>query len=386
MATLVKKERLSRPGSPKDTWHLELDVAGSAVSYTCGDSLGVYPTQDPADVATVLHNWQLEGQAPVTLPRRLLTTTLYEALLRHVSFGSPGPKLLQWLLGYVPASAHSQLPPVLQEVLPLLLAQTQPTPETQTPAALADYLAGRTLVDLCHELPCQGLPAQELVAQLRPLQPRLYSIASTPLAQPSRIALTVEVEHHSSPTGRTSLGVATGFLTQRVPVGQPCVPVFITPSHFRLPQDPSADIILIGPGTGIAPYIGFLHERELTQASGRNWLFFGNPHRAYDYLYEERLEHWRRSGHLDGLSLAFSRDQGNKVYVQHQLEIHGASVWEWLQGGAYLYVCGDAKHMAKAVEASLLSICQTYGHLDASAAQAYVQTLKQQKRYQRDVY
>ena len=219
----------------------------------------------------------------------------------------------------------------------------------------------------------------------RKLQPRLYSIASSPLVHGSEVHLTVAVVRYIT-NNRPRLGVASTFLADRAPLHQPAVPVFVSHSHFRLPEDDARDIIMVGPGTGIAPFRSFVHERRAKNAPGRMWVFFGEQRRAFDYLYEEEWEAWRASGKLARLDLAFSRDQKHKIYVQDRMQEHAAELWTWLQNGAAFYVCGDAKRMAKDVDSALHDIIARQGGMDAAKAAEYVKLMKKEKRYQRDVY
>ena len=222
----------------------------------------------------------------------------------------------------------------------------------------------------------------EFVARLPRMQPRLYSISSSPKAHADEVHLTVSAVRYGE---RKRKGACSTFLADRA--GEGDVPIFIQPSsHFHLPADPDAGVIMIGPGTGVAPFRGFLHERRVTGAKGRNWLFFGEQHAASDFYYRDELLAMRDSGHLTELSLAFSRDQASKVYVQDKMIERGADIWAWLEEGAHLYVCGDAERMAKDVEKALVSIAHDHGRLDEERAAAYVQTLAREKRYLRDVY
>jgi sulfite reductase (NADPH) flavoprotein alpha-component len=234
-------------------------------------------------------------------------------------------------------------------------------------------------------LPPGGVAARELVAPLRKLQPRLYSISSSPKAHPGEVHLTVAIVRYTL-EGRPRKGVCSTFLADRAG-GDIRVPVFVhTSPHFRLPTDPTRPILMVGPGTGIAPFRAFLAERRATGAPGRNWLFFGDQHASTDFLYRDELEQWQREGILSRLDLAFSRDQAEKIYVQDRLREQAGEVWAWLQEGASLYVCGDAQRMAKDVDAALHDIARTAGGLSVEAAADFWNGLKAEKRYLRDVY
>ena len=250
---------------------------------------------------------------------------------------------------------------------------------------LKKWLWGRGVIDLLLENPAVKLPAAEFVALLKPLAPRLYSIASSPKAHAGQVHLTVNIVRYDS-FGRARKGLASTFLADRAG-GEIPVPVFIQASHgFRLPVDGSVPIIMVGPGTGVAPFRAFLHERRAAAAPGKNWLFFGEQRAAADFYYRDDLEKMFSDGHLTKLSTAFSRDQPGKIYVQHRMLEHATELWSWLQDGAHFYVCGDASRMAKDVDDALHKIIETAGGKSADDAKAYVANLKAEKRYQRDVY
>lgn len=246
-----------------------------------------------------------------------------------------------------------------------------------------ELIATYDLKPFLAELPRQGISAAELVAPLKRLQPRLYSISSSPKAFPGEVHLTVGVVRYEL-EGRPRKGVCSTFLAERA---DGPVPVFIHPSPgFKPPKDPTAPMIMVGPGTGIAPFRAFLHERKAIGATGRNWLFFGDQRAAHDFLYREELEAWQAEGFLTRLDTAFSRDQSEKIYVQDRLLENATELWQWIDAGAHFYVCGDAARMAKDVDAALHRICETAGSLNPESAAAYVRQLKSEKRYCRDVY
>ncbi len=237
---------------------------------------------------------------------------------------------------------------------------------------------GRQLVDVLRAFP-QKLPLASWLELLKPLQPRLYSISSSPLAHPQQVHLTVSTVRYGA-----RKGVCSSFLADRAQALK--VAIFPQVSkHFRLPEDDSVPVIMVGPGTGIAPFRAFLEEREARGAKGANWLFFGEQYAATDFYYQEQLQAWQAAGHLR-LDTAFSRDQAEKVYVQQRMLEQGAQLWQWLEAGAYFYVCGDAQRMAKDVDAALRAIVAEHGGMDAGAAAAYVEALGRAKRYRRDVY
>jgi sulfite reductase (NADPH) flavoprotein alpha-component len=251
-------------------------------------------------------------------------------------------------------------------------------------ADLKSWLWGREVIDVLLAMGAK-FTAAELIPLLKKLQPRLYSISSSPKAHPDEVHLTIGAVRYDT-HGRARKGICSTFLADRCSAETP-VPVFVQVSHgFRLPASGETPVIMCGPGTGIAPFRAFLEERLATGAKGRNWLFFGDQRRSTDFLYQETLEGWLGDGHLARLDLAFSRDQAEKIYVQNRMLENAAEIWSWLQEGAHFYVCGDASRMAKDVDASLHQIAQTAGDLSKEAAAAYVSNLKSDKRYQRDVY
>ncbi len=290
---------------------------------------------------------------------------LIEALSRHLEIGRISPALLQ--LVFQRSGSHQ---------LKRLLADEHKT-------ELKDWLWGRQPADLLRELQVD-LGAQELVDCLKPLQPRLYSIASSPKVHPREVHLTVSTVRYER-GGQPRSGCCSGFLADRAEGLE--VPIFVQKSaNFRPPADPQAPMIMVGPGTGIAPFRAFLQERQAIGASGKNWLFFGEQHAASDFYYREELQAWCDQGHLQRLDTAFSRDQAQKIYVQQRMIEQGAQLWAWLEEGAGFYVCGDASHMARDVDAALKQVVRTHGGLDADEAQAYVAALAADKRYVRDVY
>jgi sulfite reductase (NADPH) flavoprotein alpha-component len=364
-ARLATNLKLTREGSEKDVRHFEITLAGSGLTYEVGDALGVMPANCADLVTDVLGALGCDGEEAVPaseageLPLRL-------ALAQHYDITKPSTELLKAAAERNPGG----------ELAPLL--------DPARREDLKKWLWGREVVDVLAGLG-KAFTAVEFVALLKKLQPRLYSISSSLKAHPEEVHLTVgAVRHHSH--GRTRKGVCSTFLADRCAAEIP-VPVWVQPSHgFKLPTDGARDIIMVGPGTGIAPFRAFLEERQITGAAGRNWLFFGDQRRAFDYLYEETLEGWRTGGHLARLDLAFSRDQAEKIYVQQRMLEAGLELWAWLEGGAHFYVCGDASRMAKDVDAALHRIAETAGGLSADAAKEYVSKLKSDKRYQRDVY
>jgi len=353
-ATLLENNLLSGPGSSKETRQLVFDLPGSGFTYAAGDALGVWPRNCPALVEELLALMQQDGQAQVELKGQP-PMPLAQALASHLEIARVTPQQLQ--------------------VFSLQAEDLRHLLQPESKAALQDWLWGRQLVDVLRAFP-QDLPLATWLDLLKPLQPRLYSISSSPLAHPGQVHLTVSTVRYGQ-----RKGVCSSFLADR---GQ-AVKVAIFPQasrHFRLPDDDDVPLIMIGPGTGIAPFRAFLEEREARGAKGENWLFFGEQYAATDFYYQEQLQAWQASGHLR-LDTAFSRDQAEKIYVQQRMREQGAQVWQWLEAGAYFYVCGDAQRMAKDVDAVLREIIAEHGGVDADA---YVEGLSKAKRYRRDVY
>jgi sulfite reductase (NADPH) flavoprotein alpha-component len=257
------------------------------------------------------------------------------------------------------------------------------------PELLSDYIDTRDYVDIVKEFDEASFESPEaFLAQLTPIVPRLYSIASSLQAHPGEVHLCVAVVRYDT-HGRAKKGLASGFLADHADLFVKSIPVYVQESRtFRLPKDPSTDIIMCGPGAGIAPFRAFIEQRACEGATGRNWLFFGEQHRASDFLYGSELSEYQNKGKLHRLDLAFSRDQEQKIYVQHRMIEQGRAIWDWLQSGAYFYVCGDAKHMAKDVHQTLIDIAQKHGGLNPEAAAQFVNVtlMRTEKRYLRDVY
>lgn len=368
---MTENRLLSRSGSAKETRHIVLSIAGSGLTYKAGDSLGVYPTNRSIEVDEVLLRLGATGSEPVLLPKASEPIDLRRALTSKLALAGPTSRILTTLLGKATDSAE-------RARLATLLA-----PESKE--ALASYLSEREYVDILTEFPSARLTPQELVDHLRKLVPRLYSIASSPKVHPEEIHLTVAIVRYQT-NQRERVGVCSTFLADRVEVGQTPADIFVSASHFGPPEDLSSDVIMIGPGTGIAPFRAFVQDRVASGATGRNWLFFGDQHRATDFLYEDEWQEYLEDGQLARLDLAWSRDQAQKVYVQDKMREHAAELWAWINNGAYVYVCGDAKRMARDVDAALHEIAAAQGGMDATAAADFVKALKKEKRYQRDVY
>lgn len=373
-ATVTERRLLTHPDSSKETIHVVLDINGSDLTFHCGDSVGIFPANDTLLVESIIRLLQFDAQTSVTIPKKDLSITFREALTHYRCLGHPSAKMLQALL--------------LLESDANLKAELERLLDPQHESRLRDWIQRNHIYELIQKFPQSShlLGAQGWVDILRPLQPRLYSIANSPLTYPNQLHLTIGVVRFDI-DGRTTGGVASTFLADRAIVAEEeHVPLFITHSHFKLPHDSDADVIMIGPGTGIAPFRGFLQERISSQAKGRNWLFFGNQHHDSDFLYKEEIMQWHQSGKLHHLDLAFSRDQEHKIYVQHRILEKSAELWQWIQNGACIYLCGDAKKMAPDVEEALLRVFQSEGSMAQDDAKIFLQNLKKEKRYQRDVY
>jgi sulfite reductase (NADPH) flavoprotein alpha-component len=359
--TFLSRTRLNKPGSEKETWHLEIGLANTGIAYTVGDSFGILPTNDPALVDAVITALDAPPDFPIG------GRTLRDVLTDGVSL-SPAPDMLFQLYSYLTGGARRQKAKALA-------AGEDPDGD----AATLDVLAA------IEKFPGIRPDPEALIEALDPLQPRLYSIASSPKVDPTRVALTVDTVRYRLGK-RTRLGVASTFLAERIRANTP-LKCYVQPAHaFGLPADPQTPIIMIGPGTGVAPFRAFLHERMATKAKGRNWLFFGHQRSASDFFYEDEFAGMKARGVLTRLSLAWSRDGEAKFYVQDRMREVGRDLWSWLTDGAHVYVCGDAKRMAKDVERALVDIVAQHGARSADQAIAFVADLKKQGRYQQDVY
>lgn len=363
-AAVLDNRRIVSRESEREVRHVELSLEGSGLRYAAGDAVGVWPRNPPQLVDAWLSALKLDGAAEVEHDGRRQPLAHWLGRDRELT------RLTRPLVvAQAEAGGHEALRHVL-------------APGEQ--AAFSDLLATHQPIDLLRRFPAPWEPAA-LVAALRPLTPRLYSIASSPaLVGHDEVHLTVAVVEYTA-HGSTHLGAASAFLATAGDEAR--VPVFIEPNErFRLPTDGSRDVIMIGPGTGVAPFRAFVQERQASAASGRNWLFFGNRHFRHDFLYQVEWQEALRSGALDRLDLAFSRDGARKTYVQQRLREQGRELYAWLREGAHIYVCGDAAHMARDVHEALLEIIASHGGLPADEAGAWLGDLLQQGRYARDVY
>jgi len=365
-AELRERTPLTSEVSSKLTMHLSFALDDSPVHYNAGDACGVIAQNDPALVAEILSLMPFDGSARVDVPKHG-NFTIEEALLHHLQPTRLTRKIVQ-------AFAEKAMCKKLSALLP-----------PDQASHLEAYLYDRDLVDLLLDCPGVITSPEDLVALLPKLTPRLYSISSSPAAHGREVHCTVAVVRYRA-HNRERAGVASTMLADRVPVGSR-LPIYIQPNkRFRLPADGNAPMIMIGPGTGIAPFRAFLHERQALGHKGRNWLFFGERSAQTDFLYRHELQTMCGDGHLTRLDTAFSRDQAHKVYVQDRMREHGAEMWRWLNDGAQIFVCGDASRMAKDVDAALHSVVEKHGGMDAEAAMEYVSQLHEDRRYHRDVY
>lgn len=365
LATLVDAHPLNRPGSSKDVRHVVFDLSTTDLTYEAGDSLGVFARKDPRLVQAVLDRIGATGEEMVAFDGEALP--LRQVLLSKVDIARPSDECMMFLA----SRAFDG-----EEALKL-----QALANGEGPAELAEA----DLLDLLMAFPSVTPSLPGLLKSLDRLQPRLYSIASSSKAHPREVHLTVSAVRWDS-NERTRTGIGSCYLADFAKPGD-VVPIFVQKSHgFGPPADDGAAAIMVGPGTGIAPFRAFLEEREARGAKGRNWLFFGDQKRTNDFLYEDQIMDWQRRGVLHRLDLAFSRDQADKIYVQHRMQEAAAELWQWLEQGAHFYVCGDAKRMAKDVEDTLLRIAMEQGGMSNGEARTWLDGLAKVGRYQRDVY
>ena len=360
-AVFLSRRRLNALTSDKETWHVDIDLSKSGIDYTVGDSLGIFPINPAALVDAVIAQIGARPERPIG------SKTLREHLLTDASLG-PAPDALFQLLSYVTGGEQ-------RRKAQALAAGDDPDGD----AATLDVLGA------LHKFGWARPDAEAFVETLDPLQPRLYSISSSPKAHSGRVALTVDAVRYVI-NKRLRLGCASTFFAERVEAGMP-LKVYVQKAHgFALPADPATAIIMVGPGTGVAPFRAFLQEREAIGAPGKNWLFFGHQRQEYDFFYKDELAAMKERGLLTRLTLAWSREGQKKVYVQDRMREVGPDLWRWLAEGAHFYVCGDAKRMAKDVESALVDVVAKHGARTIDEAIAFVQGLKKAGRYQADVY
>lgn len=360
-AEILEKIVLNGTGSNKETLHVEISLEGSGLAYEPGDSLGIYPENRAADIDAILAATGLSANA------QLGGKTLADALRLDFDITTLSPAIA---MKYNEIAGNGELGNLLAE---------------KGHASFKEWIHGRQLVDLLETYPHQNWTAESFTGILRKLAPRLYSIASSLKKHADEVHLTVAAVRYRT-HGRDRVGVCSCYLADDLAVGDKARVFFHSNKNFRLPQNNETPIIMVGPGTGIAPFRAFVEERAADGATGKNWLFFGDQHFSYDFLYQLEWLDYLEDGTLTELTTAFSRDQKEKIYVQHRLLERGAEIWKWLEEGACFYVCGDASQMAKDVHAALLTIASEHGGKSPEEAKAYVDALRKEKRYQRDVY
>lgn len=372
MASVKERYRLSKPGSQKKTQHLVLDLRDSGIVYNVGDSIGVFSKHDPELVNKTLQALKMTGEEKVYFKNSEELIPIVNLLRTQVSITDVSPKLFNAVFARQPNKGKRE------EMESLRLEENRDL--------LKAYLKSREVWDFLFAHEEVSFTPQEFIALTMPLLPRFYSISSSQKYVGNEIHLTVAPFEYES-FGHKRRGVCTHYLCELVDLHVAEVPIFVQPSHgFDLPEDPHIPMIMVGPGTGVAPFRAFLQERLLHHRSqGKHWLFFGEWNHAYDFFYEKDWDEFSKWGHLR-LDLAFSRDQEKKVYVQHKMWEKGEELYHWLREGAYLYICGDAQRMAKDVESMLQEIIQQFGQQEPQEAKQYIKLLRQQKRYLRDVY
>ena len=407
---------LNSQGSRKETRHFVFDLGDSGLTYKAGDALGVIPRCPPELVEELLAASNFSGDEAVET--HLGATTLSEAITDHLEIHRVSKK---WIMSLgtrlvsdsVPVAIHiARRHRVSTDDGSLLIdwsgsGKDEDVPEgyaeigaacdpaevlwrelTSDVAAMEDYLWSRDYVDALSDFGHIGFTAQQLIDGMDRLKPRLYSIASSPDHEPGTVHLTVAIIRYSY-HGRDRTGLATGFMADRCNIAETEIGVFMSPTRsFILPADGDTDCIMVGPGTGIAPFRAYLQQRDINGDKGRNWLFFGDRTEAGEYYYREEMDDWKERGVLDRHDLAWSRDGEDKVYVQHLMRKNGVEIWNWIEGGAYFYVCGDKSRMARDVHQTLIDICSEHGGMSADEAKEYVEKslMKTEKRYLRDVY
>ncbi len=363
-ARMRVNQRLN-PGSEKDTRHFELDLTDWGLNYEVGDSMAIYPTNDPALVDEIIEALSADP-AEIVAGAKTAQLPLREALLREYNITAVTPKLMKAI------AERASGAPLLRELL-----------DPERKEELVNYLWGMEVIDFLCAHRSVHFMAAEFVTLLSKLQPRLYSIASSLKAFPDQVHFIIDVVRYES-HGRQRKGVCSTFIADRAEGIS--VPVYPSTSKFRLPENPETPIIMVGPGTGVAPFRAFLQERRALGARGKSWLFFGAQRESCDYFYGAEFAEMKREGFLTRIDCAFSRDQEHKIYVQHRMQEGAAELWQLLEEGAHFFVCGDAKRMAKDVDAMLHRVIETAGGRTPEQASEYVEKMKTEKRYKRDVY
>ncbi|OLS38223.1 sulfite reductase [NADPH] flavoprotein, alpha-component [Alkalihalophilus pseudofirmus] len=365
-AEVLENLNLNGRGSNKETRHLELSLEGSGLTYAPGDSLGIYPENDPVLVDLLIKEMNWDPEEIVTVNKQGDVRPLKEALTSHFEITVLTKPLLEQA---AKLSAN-------QDLTELLSTGNE---------KLKEFIEGRDLLDLVQTYGPWSGSAQDFISILRKMPARLYSIASSLSANPDEVHLTIGAVRYQT-HGRDRSGVCSILCSERLEPGD-TLPIYIQHNeNFKLPENPETPIIMVGPGTGIAPFRSFIQEREETGADGKSWLFFGDQHFVTDFLYQTEWQQWLKDGVLTKMDVAFSRDTEEKVYVQHRMLEASKELYEWLEQGAVVYICGDEKHMAHDVHMTLIDIIEKEGQMSREKAEQYLADMQQQKRYQRDVY
>lgn len=346
----------------KETRHIVIQSPADKLPFEVGDSLAVLPENHPELVQAILAKLAIPADTEVKNQKEE-STTLEKALTESFSITQLNPKTVKFW-----ASLNNDL-----------------TKISEDKELLKTYCDGRDLLDLINEYPVKNIPLQELLGELKNILPRLYSIASSQSLIKDKIELTIAMVEWES-LGRKRQGLCSTFLGHRLKTGDTVKTFIHNAKSFKLPENDSTDMIMIGPGTGVAPFRAFLQERQARGAKGKNWLFFGHWHRAEHFFYQEDWQNWQNQGLLSKIDLAFSRDQEEKIYVQHLMEKNAQELWQWIENGAHFYVCGDAKHMAKDVELALKNAIKDHSGMSEEETTKYLNQMKKEKRYQKDVY
>ncbi|MED1472775.1 protein CysJ [Bacillus salipaludis] len=365
-AKVLTNINLNGPGSNKETRHIELSLKGSGLSYVPGDCLGIFPKNDQELVEAILAEMKWDSHEEIVINNKGDRLPLFEALTTHFEITLLTKKIME------KAAELTEN----REILKLVSSGQEDQ--------LKAYIEGRDLLDLLLDFGPWNGSVQDIVSILRKMPPRLYSIASSIAAKPDEVHLTIGVVRYKA-HGRTRKGVCSVQCSELMQGDN--IPVFIQPNkHFFLPEESDSKIIMVGPGTGIAPFRSFIQERAFYGSYGNSWLFFGDQHYSSDFLYKDELEWYQKEGIITKLNTAFSRDTEEKVYVQHKMLENSKELFAWLEDGAYFYVCGDKQYMAKDVHNTLIDIIEKEGKMDRELAEQYLNEMQKQKRYQRDVY
>jgi sulfite reductase (NADPH) flavoprotein alpha-component len=366
-ATVLKNVNLNGAGSSKETRHLELSLKDSGLSYIAGDALGVVPENNPNLVETIIQEMNWDAETIVTINKQGDTLPLKEALTNYLEITLLNKKIMKQAAAFTDN----------QEIQKLVADESVDQ--------LKEYIYGRDLLDILRDFGPWNATAQDIVSILRKMPARLYSIASSMNAHPEEVHLTIGTVRYTA-HGRDRDGVASVMVAERIQEGD-TVLVYVQPNkHFHLPESQDTDIIMVGPGTGIAPFRSFIEERSVNKGAGRTWLFFGDQHAATDFLYQDEFEQYQKDGVLTKLETAFSRDTEQKVYVQHKMLENSKELYEWISSGAYFYVCGDKQRMAQDVHNALIDIIEKEGKMTRVDAEAHLTNIQKQGRYLRDVY